>query len=142
MKRHSLHHYHSKFSQGSTPNLSIFFVCLFLKTVLFCVALAALELFLSLCRPRTHRDPSRIKGMCDAATTMLNLSNFNGPPKKLKNILECSDSLPLNSVILKVWGDWFSGSSGVPSLSHNTVQKQTVRKELASRKTSTKCAQM
>ena len=105
----SLHHYHSKFSQGYTPNLSIFlFVCLFLKTVLYCVALAALELFLSLCRPggpRTHRDPSRIKGMCHAAPTMLNLSNFNGPPKKLKNILECSDSLPLNSVILKVWGD-------------------------------------
>lgn len=36
-------------------------------------------------------------------------------PEKLKNILECLALLPLNSMILKVWGDWISGSSEVPS---------------------------
>lgn len=100
----SLHHYHSKFSQISV------FLFVSQDRVVLCRPGCPGTLSFSLCRPgrpQTHKDPSRSKGMCHTTTTMLNLSNFNGSPKKLKNILECSDSLPLNSVILKVlWKVW------------------------------------
>lgn len=135
----SLHHYHSKFSQENTSNLSTF-VCLFLKTELFCVARCPGTLSFSLCRPggpRTHKDPSRIKGMCHTTTTMLNLSHFNGSPKKLKNIVECSDSLPLNSVILKVlWKVWRALSQP-----HHCAEADC-KEGACPRKTSTKCAPM